>query len=104
LGKCRWAFVESLSCYGNPAACGPWNGKCAERSAYLEEEGLTEPRFPGDKARLRRAFRSKSEPVLAFSEPAAPKLDEAARRARMQEDMKRWLRNNIRARDFERER
>jgi hypothetical protein len=45
---CQWGVIHKKSCGGHPRACGPWNGRCAAREAFLEANLLHEPRFPGD--------------------------------------------------------
>jgi hypothetical protein len=43
LVSCLWGIVENLSCYGRPSACGPWNGYCSARAAFLKATGRQEP-------------------------------------------------------------
>jgi len=96
LGPCRWAFVESASCEGHPEACGPWNGRCSVRSAYLEEQKLSEPKTPTElKARVNAAF----FPLVEKIEAAELERVAAGRR-----EFERWVSRKRRERGFERER
>ncbi len=47
---CQWGIIHKKSCGGHSQACGPWNGRCAVREAFLEANLLPEPSFPGDLA------------------------------------------------------
>jgi hypothetical protein len=49
---CKWGVAFDKRCRGHVAACGPWNGRCPVREAFLEAHGLPEPRYPGDLAGL----------------------------------------------------
>lgn len=48
MGSCTWGTILKKSCGGHPSRCGPWNGRCRARTAFLDANDLTEPRFPGD--------------------------------------------------------
>ena len=101
MGVCKWAFVESLSCEGNPANCGPWNGKCAERSAYLQENNLEEPKRPV----VEQVFKGRQEPQQAQHSLSDESLKGLSRAEIMRRDMERWRRmHRNRDLDFERER
>jgi hypothetical protein len=124
LGSCRWAFVLSLSCKGIPSKCGPWNGYCAERSAYLKEKGLTEPPpWTAEAEELHRVFkangdrhigrpprleRKNTDERVQWRGAANEGLSEAekarARAEQMRKDMKQWVKRCSLERDFGRER
>lgn len=96
LGPCKWAFVESASCEGHPEACGPWNGYCSQRRAYLEEKKLQEPKSPTElRARAGKAFLPQIEKAEA---------EERERNAAVQREFDQWARRKRRERGFERER
>lgn len=66
MAGCRWAFTEAVDCAG-AATCGPHNGRCPEREAYLREHGLQE--IP-------------AKPILADNPlvtRAAPQFDQAVK-------------------------
>jgi hypothetical protein len=77
--------------------CGPWNGICPVRSAYLEEQKLFEPKTPTElKARVNAAF----FPLVEKIEAA-----ELERAAAIQREFDAWARRKRRERGgFERER
>jgi hypothetical protein len=92
LGSCKWAFVEALDCEGRPETCGPWNGRCPQRTAYLEENELTEP-----KTRDELLMRSNGDfhPDRKARDPTS---------AEISREFERWRRLQRRTRDFGRER
>lgn len=48
MGSCKWGITLKKSCNGHPQVCGPWNGRCSAREAFLSESGRPEPKSPDD--------------------------------------------------------
>jgi len=100
LSHCKWGFNEALSCKGCPALCGPWNGYCSTRTAYLQDQGLQEPATPEDlRRRVPSEFANAADEIIREENARAER-----RRQRMRQDMERWKRRTARSQDFERER